>query len=54
MKSAEVTICRASANMWKNILNFQIYTESEFSFENSKSEVIVQLADLISGTLSFI
>ena len=30
-----------------------LYGESEFSFENSKSEVIVQLADLISGTLSF-
>lgn len=31
-----------------------LYGESEFSFENSKSEVIVQLADLISGTLSFL
>lgn len=31
-----------------------LYGDSEFSFENSKSEVIVQLADLISGTLSFL
>lgn len=31
-----------------------LYGESEFSFENSKTEVIVQLADLISGTLSFL
>lgn len=31
-----------------------LYGDSEFSFQNSKSEVIVQLADLISGTLSFL
>lgn len=31
-----------------------LYGESEFSFENSKAEVVVQLADLISGTLSFL
>lgn len=31
-----------------------LYGDSEFSFQNSKTEVIVQLADLISGTLSFL
>lgn len=31
-----------------------LYGDSEFSFQNSKSEVIVQVADLISGTLSFL
>lgn len=31
-----------------------LYGDSEFSFQNSKAEVIVQLADLISGTLSFL
>lgn len=31
-----------------------LYVDSEFSFQNSKAEVIVQLADLISGTLSFL
>ena len=31
-----------------------LYGDSEFSFQNSKSEVIAQLADLISGTLSFL